>query len=81
MPWHWQAMKDAVTGDMPRIGGSNLGPVDLPMGKPTPSNVGVLPVESIDRSELTRGTEISKYPEEKKSTEITPVATSEKVSV
>jgi hypothetical protein len=38
------------------------------MGKPSPSNIG-LPSRFIER-EKTRGTEISKYPEEKKSHEI-----------
>ena len=79
MPWHWQAMKDAVTSDTPRIGGSNLGPVDFRMEQSVQSNVCTLPDEFIVGKESTRRTEISKYPEEKKSIEITQVATSEKV--
>jgi hypothetical protein len=66
MPWHRKAMKDAVTGEMPRIGGSNLRPGGIRMGQPIQSNVCILCTEFIGASELTRGTEISKYPEEKK---------------
>jgi hypothetical protein len=77
-------MKDAVTGDTPRIGGSNHRPGDFRMGQPVQSNVCTLRIEYIDAVELTRGTEISKYPEEKKTItpiyrgSISPVATSEK---
>ena len=39
MPWHKEAMKDAITGDMPRSGGNNLIPVDFRMGQPFSSNV------------------------------------------
>jgi hypothetical protein len=59
-------MKDAVTGDTPRTGGSNHRPGDFRMGQPVQSNVCTLCTESIGAEELTRGTEISKYPEEKK---------------
>jgi hypothetical protein len=45
------------------------------MGKPTASAVSC--TEYIGAGGDTRGTEISKYPEEKKSTEIPSVATSE----
>ena len=48
------------------------------MGKPTKSHFLVLPAEYIGRIEVTGGTETSKYPEEKKSTEIPPVAASER---
>ena len=68
MPWYWQAMKDAVTCDKPRIGGSNLRPGDFRMGKPVTRNGVTLRTEFIGAEELTRGTEISKYPEEKKTT-------------
>jgi hypothetical protein len=71
MPWHWQATKDAVTSDTPRIGGSNLGPVDFRMEQSVQSNVCTLCAEFIGTEEPTRRTEISKYPEEKKSIEIT----------
>jgi hypothetical protein len=48
------------------------------MGKPAWSNVHALPSEYIGRTETTRGTETSKYPEEKKSTEIPLVVASER---
>ena len=48
------------------------------MGEPTWSNVHVPPLEYIGREETTRGTETSKYPEEKKSTEIALVVASER---
>ena len=70
-------MKDAVTGDTPRIGGSNLRPVDFRMGQPGASNVAPLGSEYIAAQELTQGTEISKYLEEEKTIVISGVATSE----
>ena len=36
------------------------------MGQPSPSNVGLLRTEYIGAAELTRGSEISQYPEEEK---------------
>ena len=59
-------MKDAVTSDTPRTGGSNLRPVDFRMGQPGESNVSSLCTESIGAEELTQGTEISKYLKENK---------------
>ena len=47
------------------------------MGKPGGSHVPSLPDEYIVRKEGTRGTETSKYPEEKKETSISKVAASE----
>ena len=47
------------------------------MGEPSQSNVWLLPIEHIDWIETTRGTETSKYPEEKKSNEIPKVVASE----
>lgn len=70
-------MKDAVTSDTPRIGGSNLRPVDFRMGQPGASNVVPLGTELIGAQELTQGTEISKYLEEDKTIVISRVATSE----
>ncbi len=70
-------MKDAVTSDTPRIGGSNLRPVDFRMGQPGVSNVAPLNTELIGVQELTQGTEISKYLEEEKTIVISRVATSE----
>ena len=48
------------------------------MGEPAWSNVHALPPEYIGRVETTGGTETSKYPEEKKSTEIPLVVASER---
>ena len=70
-------MKDVVTCDKPRIGGSNLRPADLRMGQPGTSNVVPLNTEFIGVEEQTQGTEISKYLEEDKTIVISPVATSE----
>ena len=78
MPWHKQAMKDAVTGDTPRTGGSNLRPGDFRMGKPVSSNVGTLCTQSISAAELTQGTETSKYLVEEKTTVISGVVASER---
>jgi len=47
------------------------------MGQPGESNVSSLYTEFIGIEELTRGTEISNYPEENKTIVISPVATSE----
>ena len=66
MPWHKEAMKDAITGDTPRWGGNNLVPVDVRMGQPFPSNVGKLSSEFIGWLKLTQGTETSKYLVEEK---------------
>ena len=78
MPWHEKAMKDVVSCDKPRIGANNLRPEDFRMGKPDPGNAGSLPAESIGGVELTRRTETSKYPQEKKATAIPSVAASER---
>ena len=48
------------------------------MGKPSTSNVVLLITEYIGYEEGTRRTETSKYPEEKKSTEIPLVVASER---
>ena len=47
------------------------------MGEPTQGHAWLLPAEHIGWAETTWGTETSKYPEEKKSTEIPVVAASE----
>ena len=67
-----------VTNDTPRIGGSNLRPVDFRMGQPGESNVSSLCTEYIGAAEQTQGTEISKYLKEENTIVIFPVATSEK---
>ncbi len=50
------------------------------MGKPSTRNGVLLLPEHIGQGEGTGGTETSKYPEEEKSTEITLVAASERVT-
>jgi hypothetical protein len=47
------------------------------MRKRNAGNTALLPAECIGRVELTRGTETSKYPQEKKETSIPSVAASE----
>ena len=74
-------MKDVVTCDKPRIGGSNLRPGDFRIGQPSTSNVVLLCTEYIGAEELTQGTETSKYLEEKRTIVISPVAASEKETV
>jgi hypothetical protein len=81
MPWHWRAMKDVVTCDKLRIGGSNLRPGDLRMGQPNTGNAVLLYTEFIGIEEQTEGTETSKYLVEEKTIVISRVAASEKETV
>ncbi len=53
-------------------------PADLRMGEPGGGSTPPPRAERIGAEEATRGTETSKYPEEEKSTEIPPVAASER---
>ncbi len=78
MPWHKEAMKDAVTGDTPRWGGSNLIPVDFRMGQPFSSNVEKFLSEYIGQIKLTQETETSKYLVENKTIVISSVVASER---
>ncbi len=78
MPWHKEAMKDAVTGDTPRWGGSNLIPADFRMGQPFSSNVEKFSSEYIGWAKLTQRTETSKYLEEDKTIVISLVVASER---
>ena len=48
------------------------------MGEPKRGNARLSPPEPIGREKATRGTETSKYPEERKSTETALVAASER---
>ena len=66
MPWHKKAMKDAITSDMPRLGGNNLIPVGFRMGQPDLGNARSSTSEYIGCEKLTQGTETSKYLEEEK---------------
>ena len=63
MPRHESAMKDVASCDKPREAASKLRSGDVRMGKP---DGGYAPSSGVSRKP-TRGTETSKYPEEKKS--------------
>ena len=78
MPRHQKAMKDAVTCDKRRQGGSSLWPDDFRMGQPTASHVAVLVDEFIVDDEQTGRSETSQYPQEEKTKVISLVAASEK---
>ena len=67
MPWRQVPMKDAGDCDKPRVAVNRLLSEDFRMGKPAAANPQHLPVEHIDQEKGTRGTETSKYPEEKRS--------------
>ena len=70
-------MKDVVACDKPLVSlQTSFDPRDFRMGKPTYLQVSL--TEYIGVMRRTRGTETSKYPEEKKSTEIPLVAASER---
>ncbi len=66
-------MKDVVSCEKPRGGASDLRSVDIRMGQPTCGNAQVSRVSG----RITRGSETSKYPEEKKERSIPVVAASE----
>ena len=66
MPWHQAPKKDVTSCDKLRWAANKLRPVDLRMGKPTSGNAEVSLHEYIVQMKGTRGTETSKYPEEKK---------------
>ena len=51
---------------------------DFRMGQPVWSNVQIPPIEYIDWKGITRGSETSQYPQEKKTIVISRVAASEK---
>ena len=74
-------MKDAVTCDKPRIGGSNLRPGDFRMGQPNTGNAVLLWTEYIGSEEQTQGTETSNYLVENKTIVISLVAASETETV
>jgi hypothetical protein len=59
MPRLSETMKDVIGCDKLRVGAYNLRSGDIRMGKP-------IRHWRIPEKELTRGTETSKYPEEKK---------------
>ena len=59
MPWLSEAKKDVISCDKLRGGANILRSADFRMGKP-------LALKAPNRKRQTRGTETSKYPEEKK---------------
>ena len=73
MPWLSEAMKDVITCDKLRGGGNNLRSVNFRMGQPIPIYRDILLCRM-----LTRRTETSKYPEEKKTKVIPLVVASER---
>jgi hypothetical protein len=78
MPWHKKAMKDVVSCDKPRLGANNLKAGDFRMGKPVSINIDSSPGEYIAREKPTKGTETSKYLQEKKTIVIPLVVASER---
>ena len=76
MPWQREAMKDVVICDKPRGADKHASILGFPNGE-THLFIGI--INWIHRlMRRTWGTETSKYPEEKKSTEIPLVAASER---
>ena len=71
-------MKDVASCDKPRGGANGPRSADLRMGEPAWGHAQATPPERIGRASATRGTETSKYPEERKSTETPLVAASER---
>ncbi len=80
MPWGKVPTKDAISGETPEGAAYERRSQDIRMGKPGWGNAQSLPDEYIVRVEGTRGTETSKYPEEKKAYAILLVAASERGS-
>ena len=78
MPRRQEPMKDGASTDMPRGVASRYRSVDFRMGQPTIRNGIVSLSEQTRIGKVSEGTETSKYLEEKKSTEIPPVAASER---
>ena len=70
MPRRQLPKKDAVSCEKPRGAASRHRSVDIRMGEPGGGNAPSPMDESIVHEEGTRGTETSKYPEEKKVTTI-----------
>ena len=77
MPWHGKPKKGAASCDKPRGGANGLRSGDSRMGEPSRGHALLPAPESIRCEEATGGTETSKYPEERKSTETPGVAASE----
>ena len=77
MPWQLEAMKDVGACDKLREGGNQPVIRRFLNGETHLVQARYLFTEYIGLERRTRGTETSKYPEEKKSTEIPRVAASE----
>ena len=77
MPWHGKPTKGAASCDKPRGGANGLRSGDSRMGEPSRGHALLPAPEPIRCEEATGGTETSKYPEERKSTETPGVAASE----
>ena len=78
MPWQLEAMKDVGACEKPRGAGTQALIRGCPNGETHLAQARYRQTEYIGLVKLTRGTETSKYPEEKKSTEIPSVAASER---
>ena len=75
--WHGKPKKGAASCDKPRGGANGLRSGDSRMGEPSRGHALLPAPEPIRCEEATGGTETSKYPEERKSTETPGVAASE----
>ena len=78
MPWRLGPTKGVVSCEKPRLAANKLRPEDTPMGQPAWVNPQASIPEHIGYEKGTGRTETSKYPEEKKSTEIPQVVASER---
>ena len=78
MPRRQEPKKDAVSSEMPRGAVSRHRSVDIRMGQPIWSHIQISCAEHIGTAKASRGTETSKYPEERKENSIPQVAASEK---
>ena len=78
MPWRREAMKDVASCDKPRGAANRLRSGDFRMGQPLARQVARSSAEYIGSVKLTRGSEPSQYPEEKKIIMIALVAASER---
>jgi hypothetical protein len=66
MPWRQRPKKDVYHCEKLRGVVIELRAADIRMGKPNPGNAGLATGEHIASERGTRGTETSKYPEEKR---------------
>ena len=78
MPWRRKPTKGAASRDSPRGGANGLRSGGARMGEPAGGSAPAPQAQHTKPAGATRGTETSKYPEEEKSTEIAPVAASER---